>query len=310
MPNLRTPDLITLNMLCAVRRHGSFSLAGNALSVSQQAISARMRALEESLGLNLFQRSAGGSSLTATGGLIADWAEDVLAAANRLDAGIASVRAEGNQRLHVVASQTIAEHLLPQWLVALRLHQQSSGITPTIVELTVGNSTTATALVRAGDAALGFIETPRIPNDLAVSTIGFDELVVAVAPTHPWAHRRTPLTGQELAGTPLITRETGSGTRDALETMLAESFPEIPAPSHVIELTTTAAVRSAITSGSAPGVLSILAVRDDLTLGRLVAVPLVRLSLRRPLSAIWRTDTPLHRGPQHDLVMIAAQRLP
>lgn len=59
MLNSRTPDLITLNMLCAVRRHGSFSLAGNALSVSQQAFSSRMRAREESLGVKLFQRSAG-----------------------------------------------------------------------------------------------------------------------------------------------------------------------------------------------------------------------------------------------------------
>ena len=310
MLNPRTPDLITLTMLCAVRRHGSFSLAGNSLSVSQQAISSRMRALEESLGLKLLHRSAGGSSLTATGGLIADWAEDVLAAADRLDAGIASVRAEGSERLHVVASQTIAEHLLPQWLVILRQHQQSTGITPTIVELTVGNSTTATALVRAGDAALGFIETPLIPKDLAVTTIGFDELVVAVAPTHPWAHRRTPLTGKELAGTALITREPGSGTRDALEAILAAAFPEIAALSPVVELTTTAAVRSAITSGSAPGVLSTLAVRDDLTLGRLIAVPLLHISLRRPLSAIWRIDNPLHRGPQHALVTIAGQRLP
>lgn len=57
-----------------------------------------------------------------------------------------------------------------------------------------------------------------------------------------------------------------------------------------MELGTSAAVRSAIAAGVGPGVLSRLAVRDDLVLGRLVAVEVAGPSLTRQLTAIWRSD--------------------
>ena len=57
-----------------------------------------------------------------------------------------------------------------------------------------------------------------------------------------------------------------------------------------MELGTSAAVRSAITAGVGPGVLSRLAVRDDLVLGRLVAIEVAGPPLTRPLTAVWRHD--------------------
>ena len=57
-----------------------------------------------------------------------------------------------------------------------------------------------------------------------------------------------------------------------------------------MELGTSAAVRSAIAAGVGPGVLSRLAVRDDLVLGRLVAVEVAGPPLTRQLTAVWRPD--------------------
>ena len=62
-------------------------------------------------------------------------------------------------------------------------------------------------------------------------------------------------------------REAGSGTRDTLTDRLAAHDPPL-APAIAMELGTSAAVRSAIAAGVGPGVLSRLAVRDDLVLGR------------------------------------------
>ncbi|MHB1235305.1 MAG: LysR family transcriptional regulator [Microbacteriaceae bacterium] len=304
MLSSRMPELTALQMLRLVHQTGSLSAAGKALGLSQQAVSSRMRALEKLAGSSLLERSPRGSTLTPTGALLADWAEDVLAAAERLDAGIASMRSGARRRLQVVASQTIAEHLLPQWLVLLRRHEESRGMTPALVELTVANSQSAAARVRAGDASLGFIESPNLPADLVCTTVQYDEMVVVVAPGHRWVRRRTPLTAEELASTPLVTRESGSGTRDALETILADRAPRTPIAQPLVELSTSAAVRSAIAAGTAPGVLSALAVRDDLQLHRLVAIPTLNLPLRRPLTAIWRTSTP-PAGPAHDLIAIA-----
>ncbi len=281
-------DLGALRALREVGRHGSIAAAAAVLGVSQQALSARMRTLERTTGLALLARSPGGSHLTEQGRLVVGWAEDVLDAADRLAAGLRSIRSGVSQRLAIAASQTIAEHLVPHWLVELRgIEQASADHTPTVVELTVANSTRVLELVRDVKVRLGFIETPHLPSDLMTAHLRDDEMLVVTAPGHPWARRRAPLA--DLAATPLVMREAGSGTRDTLTGHLGAQRPPLTARI-AMELGTSAAVRSAIAEGVGPGVLSRLAVRDDLVLGRLVAVEVEGPPLVRRLTAVWRPD--------------------
>ena len=305
----RIPELSALEMLASVDELGSLSAAGKHLGLSQQAVSSRMRSLESQIGSALLTRTPRGSTLTEAGVLVAGWAAEVLAAAERLDAGIASLRSDAARQLKVAASQTIAEHLVPLWLVALRRQQESLGLTPTVVALTVGNSESTVAMVRSGQASLGFIESPHLPPGLSAAAVQDDEMVLVVAPEHPWARRRTPVTTRELAATALVTREHGSGTRDVLEHLLTTAGAETLAEP-LVELSTTAAVRSAIAAGTAPGVLSALAVRDDLALHRLVVVPVRGLPLRRTLTALWQAGGSPPLGPARDLTAIAASVLP
>jgi DNA-binding transcriptional LysR family regulator len=287
-------DLGALRALREVGRHGSMAAAASVLGVSQQALSARMRTLERTTGATLLARTPSGSHLTEQGRLVVGWAEDVLDAADRLEAGLRSIRSGVSHRLAIAASQTIAEHLVPHWLVELRSVEQAGaeqapGFPPTVVELTVANSTGVLELVRDGKAGLGFIETPHLPSDLVTEHVRDDELLVVTAPGHPWARRRRPLELAEIAATPLVMREAGSGTRDTLTDHLAAQDPPLR-PVIAMELGTSAAVRSAIAAGVGPGVLSRLAVRDDLVLGRLVAVEVAGPPLTRQLTAVWRAD--------------------
>jgi DNA-binding transcriptional LysR family regulator len=282
-------DLGALRAFREVGRHGSIAAAAAALGTTQQALSARMRTLERALRLPLLIRSPAGSHLTEQGKLVLGWAEDVLDAADRLEAGIRSIRSGVTHRLAIAASQTNAEHLVPHWLVELRAAEESQGLAPTVVELTVGNSTHVSDLIRDQKAELGFIETPRLPADLRAAHLRDDELLAVVAPGHRWARRRTPVTLAELAAAPLVMREAGSGTRDTLTAYLAARTPPLTA-TPAVELGTSAAVRSAIAAGVGPGVLSRLAVRDDLVLGRLVAVDIDGPPLTRELTAVWRPD--------------------
>jgi DNA-binding transcriptional LysR family regulator len=299
-------DLGALRALREVGGHGSIAAAASVLGVSQQALSARMRTLERAMGVTLLARAPSGSHLTEQGRLVVGWAEDVLDAADRLEAGLRSIRSGVSHRLAIAASQTIAEHLVPHWLVELRTVEQASaaqdsaaqdsarhaaeqaaGYPPTVVELTVANSTGVLELVRGGKAGLGFIETPHLPSDLITEHVRDDELLMVTAPGHPWARRRRPLELAEIAATPLVMREAGSGTRDTLTDHLAAQDPPL-SPQIAMELGTSAAVRSAIAAGVGPGVLSRLAVRDDLVLGRLVAVEVAGPPLTRQLTAVWR----------------------
>jgi DNA-binding transcriptional LysR family regulator len=296
-------DLGALRALREVGRQGSIAAAAAVLGVSQQALSARMRTLERSMNVTLLARTPAGSHLTEQGRLIVGWAEDVLDAADRLEAGLRSIRSGVSHRLSIAASQTIAEHLVPMWLVELRGIEQATGLantvlantgqapegSPTVVELTVANSTGVIELVRDVKVRLGFIETPHLPTDLVTAHLRDDEMLVVTAPGHPWARRRGPLSLAEVAATPLVMREAGSGTRDTLTDHLAAQHPPLTARI-AMELGTSAAVRSAIAAGVGPGVLSRLAVRDDLVLGRLVAVEVAGPPMTRQLTAVWRHD--------------------
>jgi DNA-binding transcriptional LysR family regulator len=287
-------DLGALRALREAGRRGSIAAAAAVLGVSQQALSARMRTLERDMGITLLARTPTGSHLTEQGRLIVGWAEDVLDAADRLEAGLRSIRSGVSHRLAIAASQTIAEHLVPHWLVELRgieraSAEQAPDISPTVVELTVANSTGVIELVRDVKVRLGFIETPHLPADLVTAHLRDDEMLVVAAPAHPWARRRRPLSVAELAATPLVMREAGSGTRVTLTDYLAAQRPPLSARI-AMELGTSAAVRSAIAEGVGPGVLSRLAVRDDLVLGRLVAVEVAGPPLTRQLTAVWRHD--------------------
>jgi molybdate transport repressor ModE-like protein len=283
-------DLGALRALREVGRRGSIAAAATVLGVSQQALSARMRTLERTMNLTLLVRSPGGSHLTEQGRLIVGWAEDILDAADRLEAGLRSIRSGVSHRLAIAASQTVAEHLVPHWLVELRgIEQASAEQTPTVVELTVANSTRVIELVRDVNVRLGFIETPHLPADLVTAHLRDDEMLVVTAPGHPWARRRRPLSLAEIAATPMVMREDGSGTRVTLTDHLAAQHPPLSARI-AMELGTSAAVRSAIAEGVGPGVLSRLAVRDDLVLGRLVAIEVAGPPLIRQLTAVWRPD--------------------
>ncbi|WP_203338362.1 LysR family transcriptional regulator [Nocardioides limicola] len=301
------PELRALELLVAVARTGSLGAAASELGISQQAASSRVRTMESLVGETLLVRTRRGSELTQTGELVVQWAGRVLEAAAQLDAGIAALRSDRQDHLTIAASLTIAEHLLPRWLVAVRAQQVSAGQSPTEVRMTATNSVRVAALVGEGAVDLGFVEGPDAPRGLRHRLVGTDELVVVVGPDHAWARRSgRRVTAATLAATPLVVREAGSGTRTVLERALQDRETVPPA----LELSSTAAVRSAVAAGAGPAALGAHAVRDDLATGRLVAITVTGLDLTRRLHAVWRGSVNPPAGPARDLIEWAARHGP
>ncbi|WP_328870149.1 LysR family transcriptional regulator [Streptomyces sp. NBC_00287] len=286
----RVPDLGGLELLLAVARLGSLGGAARELGITQPAASSRIRSMERQLGVALVDRSPRGSRLTDAGALVTDWARRIVEAAEAFDVGAQALRDRRDSRLRVAASMTIAEYLLPGWLLALR-----AGRPDTAVSLLAGNSTVVAERLLSDEADLGFVEGLTVPTGLDSVVIAHDRLIVVTAPGHPWARRRRPLTAEELAVTPLILREKGSGTRQVLDTALGGLARPL------IELSSTTAVKAAAVSGAGPAVLSELAVREELSMRRLVSIPMADVSLARDLRAVWPTG---HRpvGPARDLL--------
>ncbi|MEV6294081.1 LysR family transcriptional regulator [Streptomyces sp. NPDC004059] len=288
----RVPDLAALELLLAVARLGSLGAAAREVGITQPAASSRIRSMERQLGVALVDRSPRGSRLTDAGALVTDWARRVVEAAAAFDAGARALRDRRDSRLRVAASMTIAEYLLPGWLLALHAERPD-----TAVSLLAGNSAKVAELLLAGEADLGFVEGLSVPTGLDSAVIARDRLIVVTAPGHPWARRRRPVTAQELAGTPLILRERGSGTRQVLDAALGGLARPL------IELSSTTAVKASAVSGAGPSVLSELAVGEELSMRRLVSIPVEGVSLHRELRAVWPTG---HRptGPARELLSL------
>jgi molybdate transport repressor ModE-like protein len=301
--SVRVPDLAALEVLLSVARTGSLGRAAQEAGVSQQAVSARIRAMEAQTGVTLVQRTARGSSLTAEGAVIAQWAARVLDVASELDAEIAALRKDLRSRLRLCASLTIAEWLLPAWLVSFRAGARNVGREDVEIILTAANTDAAITRVTDGTADLGFIEGPRPPRSLRSRVIGHDRLAIVVPPGHPWARRRSPVSAAELAATPLVRREDGSGTSQTLTVALTAVIGADPvqAPA-ALSVSTTSAVRAAVLAGAAPAVITGLAVADDLAAGRLNRIEIPELDLNRPLRAIWNGSAHPPAGPARDLV--------
>jgi DNA-binding transcriptional LysR family regulator len=291
------PEVATLELLVGIDDRGSLGAASRALGMAQPNASRAIRQLERRFGMALVERSPRGSTLTAQGTVIVHWARQVLADVERLLDAAAALRVERDAQLTVASSMTVAEYLLPQWLG--RFRRLNADVH---VHLQVLNSMQVFERVTDGSCDLGFVEGPNVPDHLKKITVARDRLVVVVHPGHPWARRRRPLTMAELAATPLLAREPGSGTRHTVDLALQEFERAAP----LLELGSGAAIRTSVLGGVGPAVLSTLAIADEIESGELRLVDVEGLDLHRTLRAVWRARGALG-GPAGALLKLVLQ---
>jgi molybdate transport repressor ModE-like protein len=285
------PDIAALKMLVAIGRTGSIAHAATELGVSQQAVSSRLQRLEKLLDLSLVTRRTHDSILTKEGVLIVEWSAPVLEAASKLEAGIISLRTDRPDKLAVASSLTVAEHLLPHWIVSLGAHQRAQGQEATRISMVVTNAENAARLVGEGEAELGFVEGGFPPEGLQYRRLASDELYLVVSPSHPWAQRDPrEVSPTELAETALVMRERGSGCRAVLEAALvAAGIDETSIKPPLLELASNVAILEAVADEAGAAAVTFHAAKPLIADGRLVRIGTPGLTLTRTLGAVWRT---------------------
>ena len=109
----------------------------------------------------------------------------------------------------------------------------------------------------------------EIPADLAALR---DEIAAVVAVDHPWARRERPVHARELTREPYLTREQGSGTRQAFDRAMQGLLPQL---NIVLELEHTEAIKRAVEAGMGISCLSRISLVDAFARKSLVplAVP-------------------------------------
>lgn len=294
------PDLRALALFLAIVEAGSVGAAARRFGISQSAASQRMRALERELGVVLLDRSPAGSTLTESGSVVAEWAARLVASGDDFRRNVGALSGEAHTQLRIAASLTVADYLLPDWLIALH-----ATLPDVSVSLQPANSEAVTSLVLDGSASLGFIEGPSAPPGVRSRILGRDHLVVLAAPTHRLARAAHPIGPEELTRQSLVLREPASGTRQVLDRALGRhGLTARP----VMELGSTTAIKQALARGTDVSVLSVLSVKDDIASGRLVELEITELDLSRVIRVIWKGPRP-PAGPAGALLALSVRAL-
>lgn len=286
-----------LKVFRTVAEHLNFRKAAEHLFLTQPAITLQVKALEDDLGIRLFDRTANRVSLTPQGSLLLEYAKKIALLVSQAEQELGDDgKVSGELTLGV--STTIAQYLLPRLLRAFldenpRVHfSLHSGNTDEIVQLLLENK-----------LAIGLIEGPARDRGIRTEPFMQDELVLIT----PLASESDRLSRDQFVASRLLMREHGSGSRHVVEIALENAGFKLKSFNNVMNLDSTEAIKSAVEAGLGIGFVSRWAISKELELGALKIAEVADLRVVRHFSLISRTG-PEPQGPAGAFRMFALGR--
>ena len=208
IPNRNLPDIDFryLRTFLALAQFGNFSETGRRVGLSQPAVSRHVRAVEEALGLRLFERLGRRAVLTSAGEALRTRLETLMREAESLPRVIRDLAEGVHGDVRIGATITAANAMLPPLLGEYRRSYPDVGLA-----LRPGGSERVLEMLMRGEIDLAVVGSTTLPRQAAVLAEIPDEVVLAAASQHPLARRRVK--PADLAGCEFIQREPASDTR-------------------------------------------------------------------------------------------------
>ena len=269
-----------LRVFRAVAEHLSFRKAADHLLLTQPAVTLQIKALEDSLGVRLFDRSARGISLTGQGELLLAYAKQMAALVAEAEKALGAAEGNISGDLSIGASTTIAQYVLP-WLLGAFLCENAR----IRVAIHSGNTSEIVHMVLDGKAAIGLIEGPSGSRAVRSEPFMEDELVLIVPPDLAFDR----LSGEQLLANRLLIRERGSGSRQVVEMALAKAGLRLKAFRNVIDLDSTEAIKSGVEAGLGVGFVPRRSIAKELELHALKLANVAGVEVTRQFVLVSRT---------------------
>jgi LysR family transcriptional regulator, transcriptional activator of the cysJI operon len=275
-----------LKVFRSVAEHLNFRKASEHLFLTQPAVTLQIKALENDLGVRLFDRSANRVALTAQGSVLLRYARKISALAAQAEHELGAEGGQFSGELSLGVSTTIAQYVLPRLIGAfLDEHPRVQ------LGLRSGNTEQVVQLVLDGNVSIGLIEGPARERGVHTEPFMRDELVLIVPPNSDTAH----FSAQQLLSSSLLMREQGSGSRHVVEAALEKSGLRLKSFKSVMDLDSTEAIKSAVEAGLGVGFVSRWAISKELELGALRVAHVRGLTMARHFSLVTRTG-PTQQG--------------
>lgn len=272
---------IHLRAFLAVQKYLNYTRAGEELFLSQPAVSRQIRQLEEELGVLLFEQIGKSLYLTDAGRTLAREAPKILGMLERTAETVRGHCGSGQGSLRVGASTTPGYYLLPALLG--RFHARFPNVE---LHYVVENSLRIEQMIVRNELDLGFVGAHLSNDNLHKEPVVEDEIVCFAASGHSLARQRR-IAPQSLEGETWVIREKGSATRRLFESWLAKSGGKI---GRTIELHSPEAVKVLVSAGVGISFISAHGLGKELRQKRLKKLPVLGLSLKRPIDLVRHPD--------------------
>jgi DNA-binding transcriptional LysR family regulator len=277
-------ELAQVETFLAVATFGGFHRAAEALRVSQPAVSSRIRALEESLGVALFVRSRNSLTLSSAGRLLRPYAEQLLKTASVARQALYQLQPGSDTPLQIAAGLSISVYFLPD---VLERFQQA--FPKVAINIRPGHSKEVLEMVLGQEAEVGLARSLQHP-EVETITLRDDPLLLVGSPAQPTNRsRRARL--EEVAGWPLIFYERGSS-----DWTLTRSLFRNPGllPNVALEVDTIETAKRMVERGLGLAFLPAMAVGPEISRGELVTIKIIDAEpLHRSLDLIHPRHRPL-----------------
>lgn len=273
----RSIMLESLVVYVTVVEQRNFSRAAELLHLSQPGVSLQIRNLEKELGVKLMNRSPKWVKLTEAGELFYRRAKEMLNLYESLKLDLARLHDTVSGSLHIGASFTIGEYVLP------RMFSSYAKQYPEVdMGMTIANSTEIASALRENKIEVGLIEGSIEGPDLQVVPFMRDELIIVAAESHPLVRAG----GTEIAllqDQIWVLREGGSGTRSFSNRFFEQADLRIK---RSYEINSSQGVKEAVAAGLGIAILSKWVVRREIETGQLMEISVPGLSLERDFSIL------------------------
>jgi len=275
-------NLHQLRIFYIVAKNLSFSRAAEELFISQPTVSVHIQKLEANLNLKLFDYLGKKVHLTETGQLLYTYAQKIFALADEAEMSLKELQGLKRGHVRIGASSTPGMYLLPK----ITAHFKESYVNIEL-SLQLANSHAVTELILNNQLDLGVVgEEISDGNDLVITPLVQDELVVIVAANHPFASRRK-ISPADLLTQEFILRERGSSTREVLEERLNSLQLKVKV---AMELGSVEAIKQMVAANLGVSVVSGHAIELERKSGILHVLKVPELNLQRQINLVYHQD--------------------
>ncbi len=269
--------------LLKIAETGSFTRAAQLLGLSQPAVSQHVRALEEEFSVRLFDHGRGGPRLTREGEIVAAYAREAQARYQGLLKNLADREAS-------LRSLTIGiTHSAESGAVIEAIAGEARRFEDLNLKLITKTTDRLFEMLKNMELDFAVVEGGFVDPELFSMPVDTDCLVLVTAPDHPLAGRKTvPL--ERVRRERLILRLPNSNTRDLFKASLESQNRRIDEFNVVMEIDSVATIKDLVRRGFGVSVLSKSACQDELGKGKLAALAIEEMPMRRDVHLVCRAD--------------------